>query len=111
MDYTRFTKVAAEIFKGLMGAVKVSQGANYTLASAEKVGVIALEATAASKTFTLDLPDGTAAFVANVGASNAFTLKNVSGDSGTSIATGKLYLVIASQTANASKLILCNDGT
>lgn len=116
MDYTRFTnlEVTGEIkglVKNVLAAVKVSKGANYTLESAEKVGVIALEATAASKTFTLDLPDGTAAFVANVGASNAFTLKNVSGDSGTSIATGKLYLVIASQTANASKLILCNDGT
>ena len=111
MSYTRFTKVAADELKGLMGAVAITKSANYTLADEEKVGVIALEATAASKTFTLDLPDGTAAFVANVGSTNAFTLKDVSGDSGTSIATGKLYLVIASQTANASKLILCNDGT
>jgi hypothetical protein len=111
MEFSRFTNLAADLVKGLMGAVKVSKGANYTLAKDEKAAVIALEATAASKTFTLDLPDGAAAIVANVGASNAFTLKNVSGDTGTSVAAGKAYLVIASTTADASKVILLNDGT
>lgn len=109
--YTRFTRVAADIIKGLQEGVAISKGANYTLTDAEKVFYIGITASAASKTFTLDLPDGAVCIVVNEGSTNAFTLKNVSGDSGTSIATGKAYLVRASTTANATKLTLLNDGT
>lgn len=111
MGYTRFTKVAAEIFKGLASAVAISKGDNYTLADDEKVFYIGITATAGSKTFTLDLPDGAACIVVNEGSTNTFSLKNVSGDTGTTIATGKAYLVRASTTANATKLTLLNNGT
>ena len=102
MEFTRLN------IKGMMGVSIVSKGANYTLQENEKAAVIALAATASSKTFTLDLPDYTVAIVVNVGV-NAFTLKNVSGDSGTSIAGGKVYLIFASRTANDSALYLLND--
>lgn len=115
-DYTRFTnlEVTGELkgtLKSPLGAVALSKAADYTLADDEKVPYIGITLTAASKTVTLGLPNGTAAIVVNEGGANAFTLKNVSGDSGTSIAAGKAYLVRASTTANGSKLTLLNDGT
>ena len=109
--YTKFTKLKADCFSGLLEGVSLTKGANYTLADSEKTAYIGITLSAASKTITLGLPDGAVALVVNEGGSNAFTLKNVSGDSGTSIAAGKAYLVRASTTANASKLTLLNDGT
>ena len=91
-----------------MIATAISKADSYALADDEKTSFITLEATAASKTITLGLLDGECAFVANVGATNALTLKNVSGDSGTSLATGKVALVIASTTANGSKVYVLN---
>ena len=99
------------VLNGLLKATSITKSANYTLAELEKTPYIGITLSAASKTVTLDLPNGTAALVVNEGGSNAFTLKNVSGDSGTSIAAGKAYLVRASTTANGSKLTLLNDGT
>lgn len=110
-EYTGFGKVKATLFKGLPEGVAISKSANYTLADSEKAAYIGITLTAASKTVTLGLPDGAVALVVNEGGSNAFTLKNVSGDSGTSVAAGKAYLVRASSTANGSKLTLLNDGT
>ena len=111
MEYTRFTKVAADCFSGPMEGVSLTKSANYSLEEDEKKFYIGITLSAASKTVTLDLPDGAVCIVVNEGGSNAFTLKNVSGDSGTSIAAGKAYLVRASTTANGSKLTLLNDGT
>ena len=125
-EYTRFTNLQVTgalnapggitgdvtgVLKGLLKATSISKAANYSLTDAEKTPYIGITLTSASKTVTLGLPDGTAALVVNEGGSNAFTLKNVSGDSGTSIAAGKAYLVRASSTANSSKLTLLNDGT
>ena len=110
-SYTRFGNLAANCFSGLLEGVSITKNANYSLADSEKKAYIGITASAASKTITLGLPDNTVALVVNEGGTNAFTLKNVSGDSGTSIAAGKAYLVRASTTANASKLTLLNDGT
>ena len=112
MNYTRLTnlEVTGNV-KGAAKGVSLTKSANYTLAEDEKVFYIGITLSAASKTVTLDLPTGAVAIVANEGGTNAFTLKNVSGDSGTSIAAGKAYLVRASTTANGSKLTLLNDGT
>ena len=116
MNYTRLTnlEVTGEI-KGVVASplkgVAISKSANYTLADNEKAAYIGVTYTAASKTLTLDLPDGAVSLVVNEGGSNAFTLKNVSGDSGTSVAAGKAYLVRASQTANGSVLTLLNNYT
>lgn len=57
--------------------------------------------TAASKKVTLDLDDGDMMILVNEG-SNAFTVKNVAGDTGTSVAAGQVVLVIASTTADAT---------
>ena len=107
-EYTRFSALAADKLKAPLD-VYVASFSTDTISHGTHA-VYALTASAASKKYVLGLPDGTAAIVANVGSTNAFTLKNVPGDSGTSVATGKVYLVIASETANASKFILLNDG-
>ena len=116
-EYTRFGRVAADEFKGpvtgnvtggMMGAVQLSKGADYALSAAEKKFYVGVTLTAASKTDTLGLAGGQIALVANEGGTNAFTLKNVSGDSGTSLAAGKVALVVASATANASKVTVLN---
>lgn len=97
MDFTRLN------IKGLQGSTAISTGANMTLPEKDRAFVIAINATAASKTVTLDLPDGATCIVINTG-DNAFTLKNVSGDAGTSVASAGIYLVKASQEANASRV-------
>lgn len=81
---------------------------DYKLKDSEKDLFIAAVASAASKTLTLDLETGVTCLIANVGGTNAFTLKNVSGDSGTSVATGKVAIVFASTTANGSKVYVLN---
>ena len=91
-----------------MIATSITKDDSYALEDSEKTAFIALTASAASKTITLGLEEGECSFVANVGATNALTLKNVSGESGTSLATGKVALVIASKTANASKIYVLN---
>lgn len=73
-----------------------------TLADDNKRPFLGVVASAASKTLTLDLDDGDMIILVNEGSTNAFTIKNVSGDSGTSLAAGAVALVIASKTANAS---------
>ena len=61
-----------------------------------------MTASAASKTLTLGLDDGDMMLLVNEGGTNAFTVKNVEGDTGTSIAKGVVALVIASTTADAT---------
>lgn len=92
----------------ILGSIAISKAADYSLGAAEKANLtFLLTATAASKTFTLGLAAGQIAFVYNAG-SETFTLKNVSGDTGTSVATGKLVMIVASATANASAVIALN---
>ena len=117
-DFTRFTNVEATgelkastlkgTFAGLLDSTTLSKSADYSLADAEKKPYIGITLSAASKTVTLGLETGQVAIVVNEGGSNAFTLKNVSGDSGTSLAAGKLAVVKASKTANASKVYVLN---
>lgn len=92
----------------ITGSISIEKADSYALTSAEsKKFVISLKNTGNSKTFTLGLEDGQVALVYNHG-TESFTLKNVSGDTGTTVATTKLYLVIGSKTANASKVIALN---
>lgn len=117
-EYTRFTNLEATgelkaatlkgTFQGLLDSTTLSKGADYSLAPAEKKPYIGITATAGSKTFTLGLETGQVAIVVNEGGTNAFTLKNVSGDSGTTLAAGKLAIVKASKTANGSKVYVLN---
>ncbi|MBQ0125767.1 MAG: hypothetical protein KBS59_05520 [Clostridiales bacterium] len=125
MSYTKFRKVKAEEFNGkfvgefvgeligdvvgpMVGAVSVSKADSYELSKEEKLPYIGITMTAASKTLTLGLAKGQIAFVMNEGGTNAVTVKNVSGDSGTSLAAGKIAIVIASETANETKVVVLN---
>lgn len=82
------------------------------LAEANKRPFLGVTASAASKTLTLGLDDGDMMILVNEGGTNAFTVKNVEGDTGTSIAKGAVALVIASTTANATAVkILFTPGT
>lgn len=77
----------------------ISVAVDTKLADAHKRPFLGVALTAASKTVTLDLEDGDMMVLVNEG-SNAFTVKNVSGDTGTSVAAGQVVLVIASTTAD-----------
>jgi len=79
-----------------------------TLTEEQKDLVIVATASAASKSLILGLADGQPMIIANVGGTNAFTAKNLSTDTGTSIATGKVALVIGSTTANGTKIYVLN---
>lgn len=98
MDFTKLH------IKGLQGASVISAGDSVKLKPDQWAFYIGVSLTAASKTVTLDLPEGAVAIVANEG-SNAFTLKNVSGDSGTDMTAAATFLVRASQTADGSKFL------
>ncbi len=89
-------------------ASSISFSVDHELAKSEKKPVICATASAASKTLTLGLDEGEAIILINVGGTNAFTAKNVSDDTGTSIATGKVALIIGSKTADASVVKVLN---
>lgn len=117
-EYTRFTnlEVTGELkastlmgtFAGLLDSTTLSKSADYSLAAAEKKPYIGITLSAAGKTVTLGLETGQVAIVCNEGGTNAFTLKNISGDSGTSLVAGKLAIIKASKTANGSKVYILN---
>ena len=81
---------------------------SYELTADEKAPFVAFSCSAASKALTLGLADGDVMFVANIGGTNAVTVKAISGDTGTSVAAGKVAIVIGSTTANASKIYVLN---
>lgn len=89
-------------------AVNLTISANAELTEEQKRPYINVTASAASKTLTLGLKDGQTAIVTNTGGTNAFTLKNVSGDTGTSVAAGKVAIIVASTTANGSVVAVLN---
>lgn len=109
LKYTRLTNL--EVTGAMIGpkAPAVSMGANHTLTEAEKGSYyLTVEATAASKVLTLGLAEKQSMTIVNVGGTNAVTVKNVAGDTGTSLAAGKVALVIGSETADASKVYILN---
>lgn len=81
---------------------------NATLSANQKTPFVSVTATAASKSLVLGLEPGDFMVVANIGAENAVTVKAISGDTGTSVAAGKVALCIGSATANASKIYVLN---
>lgn len=86
----------------------VSTADDYELKEAEKRLYVNVVATAASKKLTLGFGDGDTVIVTNVGDTNAITVKNVSGDTGTSLAAGKAIMIAASTTADASVVVALN---
>ena len=79
-----------------------------TLTTDQKRPFVAFSCSAASKALTLALDPGDCMIVANIGGTNAVTVKAITGDTGTSVAAGKVAIVIASGTANASKIYVLN---
>lgn len=134
-EYTNFTKVFAEEVKAtkfvgpvtgnadsatlaaeaskLSGSVisanSLSKAVDYALSATEKAKLFTgLVMTATSKVLTLGLAAGQAMIVMNTGDTNAYTVKNVADDTGTSLAAGKAVLIIGSATADASLVIALN---
>ncbi len=79
----------------------ISVAVDTKLADEHKRPFLGIALTAASKKVTLDLDNGDMIIVVNEG-SNAFTLKNVDGDTGVSVAAESVVLVNASRTADAT---------
>lgn len=116
---TNFDYVTATTFTGaLVGnvtgnltgtpmAATVQKADSYALTAAEKLAVINAKMTAGSKTLTLGLAAGQVAIVYNYG-TETMTVKNVAGDSGTSLATTKMIMITGSATANASVVVALN---
>lgn len=87
----------------------VAMSDSIALSAGQKDLFLRVSCSAASKVLTLGLDDGQFMLIANVGASNAITLKNVSGDTGTSLAAGKVAVVIGgSSTADTMKAYVLN---
>lgn len=94
---------------GIIGGAAISKEVDYALSAAElKAPAVRVTLTAGSKTVTLGLAANQIMFVLNAGDTNAFTLKNIEADTGTSLAAGKIALVIGSVTKNASTVIELN---
>ena len=89
-------------------ATVISTDKDLELAKGQKHGIAAITLTAASKTVTAGLGEGQYMYILNAGGSNAFTPKNVAGDTGTSIAAGKFAVIIGSKTADASIVKVLN---
>ena len=93
---------------GVIGMATIEKAVDYALVAAEKANlVISAKMTAEGKTLTLGLAAGQVAFVYNHG-TETYTVKNVAGDNGTSLATTKLLLVVGHGTANTSTVIALN---
>jgi hypothetical protein len=100
---------ATDLAGALKGLVTLSKADTYALATAEKdKQLYSVTLSAGSKVITLGNTAGTWCIVHNAGDTNAFTLKNVAGDTGTSVAAGKTFFVIPSATANATLAIALN---
>lgn len=89
-------------------AANITSAVDYTLAADEKKPFVACTFSAASKALTLGLLPGETMIVSNIGGSNTVTVKAIEGDTGTSVAAGKVALCIGSATANASKIYVLN---
>lgn len=101
--------IEGDLKGAILGSITLTKNANYDLTDEEKANLVFnITLSSGSKTVTMGLATGQVAFVHNGGTTNAFTLKNVSGDTGTSLAAGKTVLMIASKTANASTVIALN---
>ena len=100
--------MAGMLTGGAIGMATIEKAVDYALVAAEKANlVISAKMTAESKVLTLGLAAGQIAFVYNHG-TDTYTVKNVAGDTETSLATKKLIMVVGHATANASTVIALN---
>lgn len=89
-------------------SVSLAMEDDAALEDEQKVPFVAFSCSAASKSLVLGVAPGDFMLVANIGGTNAVTVKAITGDTGTSVAAGKVALVIGSGTANASKIYVLN---
>lgn len=82
-------------------STELSISDDYTLKANEKTPYIGVTATAASKSIILGIEKGDTCFVTNMD-STAFKVKNLEGDTGVSIGSGKCAIVIGGTTASDS---------
>lgn len=75
-------------------SASISMSDSAALTEEQKRPFIGFTCSAASKVLTLGLAEGQQCIVTNVGGTNAVTVKNISGDTGTSVAAGKVALCI-----------------
>ena len=87
---------------------KILASDSVVLTDDQKKPLIAIAISAASKSRTLGLKDGDIALVYNIGDANAIKVKNLATDTGTSLAYGKVAIVVASTTANATVVTALN---
>ena len=87
----------------------VSMSVDTKLEDKQKDLFIRFTCSAASKVLTMDFDEGQFAIIANVGGTNAVTVKNIAGDTGTSVGAGKVALFIGgSSTADTCKCYVLN---
>ena len=89
-------------------SVKIAASDTVTLTDDQKVPHIAISCSAASKALVLGMKTGDIALVYNTGDTNAITVKNLATDTGTSLAAGKVAIVVASTTANGTVVTALN---
>lgn len=90
-----------------IGVLAIQEADSYALSADDKLKeLIKCEMTAGSKVLTLGIAENQVVIVKNVGATNAFTVKNIAGDTGTSLAATKSIMLIAgTSTANTNTVI------
>lgn len=95
---------------GIIGGAAITKADSYALSATDKANIaLSITLSVGSKTITAGLTTGQVMFVHNADTTNAFTLKNIAGDTGTSIAAGKVVMLIGgSATANTAKVIAIN---
>lgn len=121
--HTNFTKLYAEeivgdVISGAIGgqidaaalrAVIIEEDDSFVLDNDHKSNLfVGIDMDAASKTVELDLNANQLLIVYNAGGTNAFTVKNITADTGTSLAKGKALLVVGSKTKDESIVIAIN---
>ena len=87
----------------------VAMTADYELKAEEKLPFLTFACSAASKTLTLGLEPGDHMILTNTGGTNAVTVKNIEGDTGVSVAKGKVALAIGgTSTADTFTCLVLN---
>lgn len=86
----------------------VSMSDDTALTNAQKDVFVTFSCSAASKVLTLGLNPGQVCIIANVGGTNAVTVKNISTDTGTSVAAGKVAFCVGGTTTDTSLVYVLN---
>lgn len=99
---------AASLTGSVISANILSKSDNYALTATEIAKTFtSLTQSADNKVLTLGLAAGQTMIVHNAG-SKTFSVKNIAGDTGTSLATTKAILIVGSATQDASIVIALN---